>query len=157
MLSAFVAASAAQALPANANIRSPLATSEVRPAIALSQLQGSWAATLTGDTGCGIATMYVTFTLDAAGHSLATTHQHTSRCGDNVSAPNLPFNIRSLNADGSGMAGLSCTPSGTNCGWELFIQVSPDRRIVKSSTWSMSPTPTTSWKVLPFVVAASEY
>jgi hypothetical protein len=124
MLSAFVATSAAQALPANANIRSPLATSGVRPAMALSWLQGSWAATLTGDTACGISTMYVTFTLNASGQGLATIHGHSAGCGDNVSAPNLSFDIQSLNADGSGTAALSC---GTNCGgWNLFIQVSPD-------------------------------
>jgi hypothetical protein len=116
-LSALFVAAGAQALPANA--------ATLQPAITLPTLQGSWAATLIGETGCGWTTMYVTFTLDAAGHSLSTIHTH-SGCGTSVSAPNLQFNIQSLNADGSGTASLYCSTNISQCGWNMIIQVSPD-------------------------------
>ncbi len=77
--------------------------------------------TLTGNTGCGITTSYVTFTLNAFGSGLATQHQHTSACGDGVGTH--PFVITSLRSNGSGTANLSC---GSGCGWNLTIQVSRD-------------------------------
>jgi len=86
-------------------------------------LSGPWAMTLTGDTGCGMGTSYVTFTLNAAGSGSATIKSHTSGCGDSTRG-GLPFTINTLNSNGSGTAGLSC---GTGCGWGLDIQVSPDR------------------------------
>ena len=86
----------------------------------VASLQGNWAATIVGNTGCGLSSMYVTFTLDAAGHGngTATIVQH-GQCGD-ATTSGLDFNINSLNSHGSGTAGLSC---GVGCGWELNIQV----------------------------------
>src|SRR5215471_6566615 len=81
--------------------------------ITKSDLTGPWAMTLTGDTGCGISTSYVTFTLNSSGSGLATITSHTSGCGNPVST-GMPFTINTLNANGSGTAGLSC---GTGCGW----------------------------------------
>jgi len=86
----------------------------------LETLQGNWAATIVGNTGCGLSSMYVTFSLDAAGHGngTATIVQH-AQCADTTTS-GLDFNINSLNSSGSGTAGLSC---GVGCGWELNIQV----------------------------------
>jgi hypothetical protein len=87
-------------------------------------LAGPWAMTLTGDTGCGISTSWVTFTLNAVGSaSNATITSHTSGCGDPTTS-GLSFTINTVNPNGSGTANLSC---GTGCGWNLNIQVSPDR------------------------------
>jgi hypothetical protein len=62
--------------------------------------------------------------LNASGSSSNVTGTyHTAGCGDGTSSGNM-FTIRSLNADGSGTANLTC---GTGCGWNLNIQVSPDR------------------------------
>jgi len=91
--------------------------------ISKADLTGPWAMTLTGDTGCGISTSYVTFTLNSSGSGSATITSHTSGCGNPVST-GMPFTINTLSANGSGTAGLSC---GTGCGWEFNIQVSPDR------------------------------
>jgi len=89
-------------------------------------LQGNWAAAIVGNTGCGLSSMYVTFTLDAAGHGTgtATIVQH-GQCADTIKK-GLDFNITSLNASGSGTAGLSC---GVGCGWELTIQVAQNGQI----------------------------
>jgi len=87
--------------------------------ITISRLQGPWAMTLIGITGCGNGTSWVTFTLDAAGVGSATIQSHTSGCGD-LTSTDLPFKIQTLNANGSGTANLSC---GFACGWEFKIQV----------------------------------
>jgi len=91
--------------------------------ITKADLSGPWAATLTGDTGCGINTLYVTFNLSAAGSGSAAYKSHSSGCGDGTQT-GVTFTITSLNANGSGTAGLSC---GSACGWNFNIQVSPDR------------------------------
>jgi hypothetical protein len=44
-------------------------------------------------------------------------------CGDGTSSGNT-FTVQTLNANGSGTANLTC---GTGCGWNLNIQVTPDR------------------------------
>jgi hypothetical protein len=93
--------------------------------ITKADLTGPWAMTLTGDTGCGISTSYVTFTLNSAGSGSATITSHTSGCGDHTSTGDA-FTINTLNANGSGTANLSCGPG---CGWNLNIQVAPDRSI----------------------------
>jgi hypothetical protein len=36
------------------------------------------------------------------------------------------FDVKTLNRNGSGIAGLSC---GTGCGWNFYIQVSPNRQV----------------------------
>jgi hypothetical protein len=65
--------------------------------------------------------MYVTVNLDATGFGMATIRGSSTGCPPNVSPPQ-PFQIQSLNPDGSGTAGLSCGPA---CGWNFIIQV-PD-------------------------------
>jgi hypothetical protein len=80
--------------------------------------------TIVGQTGCGFGTTLYTFTLNASGSSSNVTGTyHTAGCGDGTSSGNT-FTIQSLNADGSGTANLTC---GAGCGWNLNIQVSPDR------------------------------
>ena len=92
--------------------------------VGLADLTGSWQATIYGMTGCGIGTTVVSFSLNGSGvGSNVNETFHTTGCGDGSSSTNS-FNILSLNADGSGTAGLSC---GSGCGWKFNIQVSPDR------------------------------
>ena len=80
--------------------------------------------TLYGQGGCGVATTLVTFTLNSSGvANNATETSHSAGCGDTVSSGNT-FTVQSMNANGSGTAGLSC---GTGCGFTFNIQVSPDR------------------------------
>jgi hypothetical protein len=86
-------------------------------------LSGAWTATLTGDTGCGISTSHVTFSLNSTGSGPATIQSHTSGCGNPISTGQV-FTITSLNSNGSGTANLSC---GTACGFNFDVQVSPDR------------------------------
>jgi hypothetical protein len=95
-------------------------------AITRAQLAGHWAATIVGNTGCGLTSMYVTFTLNSSGHGngTATIVMH-GQCGDNTTS-GVNFNINSLNASGSGTAGLSC---GVGCGWVLTIQVSKSAQV----------------------------
>jgi hypothetical protein len=86
-------------------------------------LSGPWALSLIGDTGCGMSTMYVTLNLNTAGTGTANITAHTAGCGDTVNNGQT-FTVQTLNANGSGTANLSCGPG---CGWNLDIQVSPDR------------------------------
>lgn len=90
--------------------------------ISKSDLTGPWQITLSGNTGCGLVSMLATATLNTSGTGPATLTTH-GQCGDSV-ATGQTFTITSLNANGSGTAGLSC---GSGCGWNLTIQVSPDR------------------------------
>jgi hypothetical protein len=102
-------------------------TSEAEQAtgtITKADLSGPWAMTVTGVTGCGETTMYVTFTLNSAGSGTSTQQGHSAACGDNTGS--APITITSLNPNGSGTANLSC---GTGCGWDFTIQVSPDRSV----------------------------
>lgn len=93
-------------------------------AISKADLSGPWAATMTGDTGCGVTTVYFTFTLNTSGSGSGTAVNHTSGCGDSTSTNT--FTITSLNANGSGTANYGC---GTSCGFNLNIQVAPDRSV----------------------------
>src|SRR5258707_1266207 len=90
--------------------------------ITKADLTGFWQMTFFGQTGCGIGASLVTFTLNNAGTGTATETGHNSGCPDGTIAG--VFNVLTLNPDGSGTAGLSC---GSGCGWNLNIQVSPDR------------------------------
>jgi hypothetical protein len=92
--------------------------------ISKANLTGPWQLALYGQGGCGDASTLVTFSLPASGvTSNATEVGHTSGCGDHTSSGNT-FTIQTLNANGSGTANLTCGPS---CGFNLNIQVSPDR------------------------------
>ena len=87
-------------------------------------LTGSWQVTLYGQGGCGVGSSLVTFTLNSSGTANnAASTSHSVGCGDTTSTGNT-FTILSMNANGSGTAGLSC---GTGCGFTFNIQVSPDR------------------------------
>jgi hypothetical protein len=92
--------------------------------VSKSDLAGNWQLTTVGQTGCGFGTTLYTFTLNSSGSSsnVAGT-SHTAGCGDG-SSTGQSFTIQSLNSNGSGTANLTC---GTGCGWNLTIQVSPDR------------------------------
>jgi hypothetical protein len=82
--------------------------------IVKADLAGRWQMTIIGQTGCGFGTTLYTFTLSASGSSSNVTGTyHTAGCGDGTSSGNT-FAILTLNADGSGTAGLSC---GSGCGW----------------------------------------
>ena len=100
--------------------------------ITKADLAGPWQATLIGNTGCGLVSMLVTFTLDSSGTATnATIKGHlsgpsTSTCTDGTVTTGQTFTIFSLNSNGSGTAGLSCGP---DCGWVFNIQVAPDRGI----------------------------
>ena len=87
------------------------------------RLAGPWAATIVGSTGCGLTTMYSTFTLDATGQGNATTTTH-GQCGDSTATN--PISITALYSNGSGTAHLSC---GSGCGWDLTIQVLPGSKM----------------------------
>jgi len=90
--------------------------------ISKGDLAGPWIATLVGNTGCGLGTMRVNFTLNGAGTGTATITTH-AQCGDSVTSGQT-FTVNTLSANGSGTAGLTC---GTGCGWTFDIQVSPER------------------------------
>jgi hypothetical protein len=92
--------------------------------VSKSDLAGAWQMTIIGQTGCGFGTTLYTFTLNGSGSSSNVTGtSHTVGCGDGSSSGNA-FTIQSLNSNGSGTANLTCGPS---CGWNLNIQVSPER------------------------------
>src|SRR5574341_1303805 len=91
----------------------------------ISRLAGPWQATLIwSGSGCGPMSGLVNFTLDKFGTSTAATLTTHSACGNLTSVET--FTIYSLDADGSGTAGLSC---GLGCGWELTIQVARNGQV----------------------------
>jgi len=89
------------------------------PGAKVSDLAGSWAISLGGNTGCGLHAMYVTVDLDASGSGMAVIRNSSTGCPPHDDPPQ-PFKILSLNPDGSGVAGLACGPG---CGWTFTIQV----------------------------------
>lgn len=92
--------------------------------VSKADLSGPWQMTIVGQTGCGFGTTLYTFTLNSSGTATNVTGtSHTTGCSDGTSSGNT-FTIQSLNANGSGTANLTCGPS---CGWNLNIQVAPDR------------------------------
>jgi hypothetical protein len=94
-------------------------------AIAVSKLNGSWQATLSGSGGCALGTFLITFTL-ANGSGPATLISHSQGtnpgCG-NVTVTGQTFAILSLDSNGSGTASVGC---GSGCGFNLSIQVMQD-------------------------------
>jgi len=92
--------------------------------VSKADLAGNWQMTTIGQTGCGFGTTLYTFTLNFAGvASNVFATSHTAGCGDATST-GATFQINSLNANGSGAANLGC---GSGCGWNLNLQVAPDR------------------------------
>jgi hypothetical protein len=98
--------------------------------ISKADLSGPWQMTLLGNTGCGLTSMLVTFTLNGSGvatNATITSHYAvggTTTCIDGNVLADQNFTIDTLTANGSGTAGLSC---GAGCGWGFNIQVAPDR------------------------------
>jgi len=88
-----------------------------------SDLYGNWVATLSGFTGCGQAAMHVAINMNATGTGTATLTTH-GQCGNTV-LPGQTFRILTLDTNGTGTANLTCGPG---CGWNLRVQVSPDRQ-----------------------------
>lgn len=101
-------------------------------AINKADLAGPWQATLVGNTGCGLVSMLVTFTLNTSGtatNATITTHLSgppSSGCIDGSVTTGQTFTVSTLGSNGSGTAGLSCGPA---CGWVFKMQVSPDRGV----------------------------
>lgn len=91
--------------------------------IVKADLTGNWQMTVIGQTGCGFGTTLYTFTLNASGVATNVSGVSHTGCGDSTFT-GQNFTIQSLAASGSGTANLTC---GTACGWNLNIQVSPDR------------------------------
>jgi hypothetical protein len=89
-------------------------------------LSGPWAITLIGDTGCGSTTMLATGSVNANGQGTVTLHMHSAGCGNTTTTEK--FDILTMNANGSGTAGLSCN-NDSGCGWTFRIQVAPDRAV----------------------------
>lgn len=98
--------------------------------ITKADLSGAWQMTLFGNTGCGLHSMLVTFTLNAVGSATnATITSHVTQgspCTDGSVSTGNTFTVSTLNANGTGTAGLSCGPG---CGWAFNIQVAPDRSV----------------------------
>ncbi|MEP6502858.1 MAG: hypothetical protein ABJD97_05990 [Betaproteobacteria bacterium] len=117
-----IAAAAAAAIAATA---APVIASAGVGYVAYPDLAGTWSATLSGFTGCGQSAMLVAINLNAAGTGTATLTTH-GQCGDSV-APGQTFKVLTLNTNGTGTANLTC---GAGCGWNLRLQVSPDRQIM---------------------------
>ena len=108
-----VLASAAVVTPSEASIGK----------VSKGDLSGAWQMTLVGNTGCGLTAYLVNFTLDGNGLATDATITTHAQCGDNVLSGQT-FQVQSMSSNGSGSANLSCGPS---CGFQLRIQVSPDR------------------------------
>ena len=100
---------------------------KAQPQVTLAQLKGTWGGSFFGQTGCGVGATYITFTLDANGNGTGTAKEafHTAGCGDGSGT--YDFVVKSLNANGSGTAGLSC---GSGCGFALVIQVSKNHQVM---------------------------
>jgi hypothetical protein len=96
----------------------------VRQSIKLSQLAGSWQATLVIDGGCGLGTKLVTFSLSSSGSGSAVALYHTPGCGNNSESGTMA--ITSLSADGSGTAQLNF---GGAAVFNFYIQVSPSGQV----------------------------
>lgn len=90
-----------------------------------SDLYGNWVATLQGLTGCGHSAMHVAINMNASGTGTATLTTH-GQCGNTV-LPGQTFKILTLDTNGTGTANLTCGPG---CGWNLRVQVSPDRTVM---------------------------
>jgi hypothetical protein len=97
---------------------------KVRPKITISQLAGPWQIAVAGNTGCGVSSLLFNGTLNSSGVAVGTLTGSSAGCGSNTTTET--FTILSLNATGSGTAGLSC---GSGCGWLFNIQVSPNKQM----------------------------
>ena len=87
----------------------------------LGLMQGTWKAALSGNTGCGVTSAFVTFTLDANGSGAGTAKvvMHSTGCVNKVITAQ-DFSIDTLGSGGTGTAHLTC---GVGCAWAFMIQV----------------------------------
>ena len=99
-----------------------------KPLYSIGQFKGNWAGFIVGNTGCGITSMYLTFTLDANGQGNGTVSSvgHSIGCGDGKGSGDN-FNVTAFNTNGSGTATLSC---GNGCGWTFTIQLSRNGQLM---------------------------
>ena len=106
----------ARAEQAQQEVESPAATP-----IAIADMRGTWFATLSGLTGCGVTTLVTTFTLDEKGNGTQISAiEHTAGCGDLDQSGQIA-QMQKLNSNGSGFIALGC---GEGCGFGFHIQVS---------------------------------
>jgi len=88
--------------------------------LTIAQLKGTWTATLSGVTGCGVSTLTTTFTLDNTGNGTQIAAvEHTVGCGD-IDQSGQIVQIQSFHGDGSGFIAFGC---GTGCGFGFNMQV----------------------------------
>jgi hypothetical protein len=111
------------ALPFSAareNAKSPAAP------ITIDLLAGTWTATLSGVTGCGVSTLVTTFKLDTTGNGTQSSSLlHTAGCGDqNLSG--LSVQIQSFNGHGTGFIAFGC---GSGCGFGFNMQVNSGKQV----------------------------
>jgi hypothetical protein len=123
ILRQFRSLSASLAAATVAMTLAPLNAEAANPEL-LAKMAGPWTAVLSGNTGCGASSMYVTFRLNSRGNggTSATIVGHSTGCPDQT-ATDQTFRITSIDARGRGTAGLSCGPG---CGWVFRIQVAED-------------------------------
>ena len=76
-------------------------------AITVSQLAGSWQATLVIDGGCGQGTKLVVFKLNSTGAGSAAALYHTPACGNNSLAGTIQITLDNSMGNGSGTAQLT--------------------------------------------------
>ncbi len=110
----FVACASALAIAAGM-ISAPMSAS----AASISLLAGKWTAVLSGNTGCGSSSMFVTFQLNTSGVGTATIQGHSTGCADGTTSGHA-FRVLTLLSTGQGTASLEC---GAGCGWNFRIQV----------------------------------
>jgi len=91
--------------------------------ITKADLSGNWQMTLSGFTGCGNSAMLANFYVDYTGSSTNVVLKTHGQCGDSTVTAQT-FKVLTMSATGAGTANLSCGPG---CGWNLVIQVAPDR------------------------------
>ena len=92
----------------------------------VSQLKGTWFATFSGVTGCGVSTLMTTFTLDATGNGTQLSSVgHTAACGD-TEQTGQSVQIQAFHADGSGFIAFGCGPG---CGFGFTMQVAPNKQV----------------------------
>jgi hypothetical protein len=120
--SGFIAASAAEL--EDAGTTAGIAPTATYNQITIGNFAGHWQMTVIGQTSCGFGTTVYTVTLNASGSGTAAGTYH-SVCGDSATGT-VAFKILSVNSHGSGTANLSC---GTDCGWSLKVQLSPDHTV----------------------------
>lgn len=100
------------------------ADEKAQPTITIAQLAGPWEIALVGNRRFGATCLLFTGTLNSNGHANGTLTMGNG-CDVDVQSAET-FDVKTLNHNCSGTAGLSC---GSGCGWNFYIQVSPQRQV----------------------------